>query len=74
MKFRCKIHNLTLFSEIDGDGDSGRGDSNISCNSDFKDEELPDHLTTDREFTFRVTIIQAYDISSEYADVFCQFK
>lgn len=59
--------------EIDTDGDSGRGDSNDSCTSDLK-EELPEHLNLEKEFTFRVTIIQAYDIPSEYADVFCQFK
>ncbi|XP_065219254.1 kinesin-like protein unc-104 isoform X1 [Planococcus citri] len=60
--------------EIEGDGDSGRGDSNASCNSDSKEEEFPDHLMIDKEFTFRVTILQALDIPSEYADVFCQFN
>jgi len=66
-------HRHTL-SEVEGDGDSGRGDSNDSCNSDLKEEEFPDHLLMDKEFTFRVTILQALDIPSEYADVFCQFK
>ncbi|KAF7995732.1 hypothetical protein HCN44_006839 [Aphidius gifuensis] len=54
------------------DGDSGRGDSSVA--SDMKEEELPDHLQTGVEFTFRVTVLQAMGISTEYADIFCQFN
>ncbi|XP_034947689.1 kinesin-like protein unc-104 isoform X4 [Chelonus insularis] len=55
-----------------GDTDSGRGDSSVS--SDMKEEELPDHLQPGVEFTFRVTVLQAMGISTEYADIFCQFN
>ncbi|XP_078047091.1 kinesin family member unc-104 isoform X2 [Augochlora pura] len=55
-----------------GDGDSGRGDSSVS--SDMKEEDLPDHLQPGSEFTFRVTVLQAIGISTEYADIFCQFN
>ncbi|XP_076291944.1 kinesin family member unc-104 isoform X2 [Lasioglossum baleicum] len=55
-----------------GDADSGRGDSSVS--SDMKEEDLPDHLQTGSEFTFRVTVLQAIGISTEYADIFCQFN
>lgn len=55
-----------------GDADSGRGDSSVS--SDMKEEDLPDHLQPSVEFTFRVTVLQAMGISTEYADIFCQFK
>lgn len=55
-----------------GDADSGRGDSSVS--SDMKEEDLPDHLQPGSEFTFRVTVLQAIGISSEYADIFCQFN
>ena len=55
-----------------GDGDSGRGDSSVS--SDMKEDDLPDHLQPGVEFTFRVTVLQAMGISTEYADIFCQFK
>lgn len=55
-----------------GDADSGRGDSSVS--SDMKEEDLPDHLQLGAEFTFRVTVLQAMGISTEYADIFCQFK
>ena len=55
-----------------GDADSGRGDSSVS--SDMKEEDLPDHLQLGSEFTFRVTVLQAMGISTEYADIFCQFK
>ncbi|XP_076167994.1 kinesin family member unc-104 isoform X16 [Ptiloglossa arizonensis] len=55
-----------------GDADSGRGDSSVS--SDMKEEDLPDHLQPGSEFTFRVTVLQAMGISTEYADIFCQFN
>ena len=55
-----------------GDADSGKGDSSVS--SDMKEEDLPDHLQPGVEFTFRVTVLQAMGISTEYADIFCQFK
>lgn len=55
-----------------GDADSGRGDSSVS--SDMKEEDLPDHLLLGSEFTFRVTVLQAMGISTEYADIFCQIK
>ncbi|KAK2579257.1 hypothetical protein KPH14_008221 [Odynerus spinipes] len=55
-----------------GDADSGRGDSSVS--SDMKEEDLPDHLQIGAEFTFRVTVLQAMGICTEYADIFCQFN
>ncbi|XP_017795607.1 PREDICTED: kinesin-like protein unc-104 isoform X4 [Habropoda laboriosa] len=54
------------------DADSGRGDSSVS--SDMKEEDLLDHLQIGAEFTFRVTVLQAMGISTEYADIFCQFN
>lgn len=63
---------LVCPSELEGDADSGRGDSSVS--SDAKEEEIPDHLLLGREFTFRVTVLQAVGVSTEYADIFCQFK
>lgn len=54
------------------DADSGRGDSSLA--SELKDEELPEHLTLGKEFTFRVTVLQAHNVATDYADVFCQFK
>nr|CAD7397873.1 unnamed protein product [Timema cristinae] len=58
--------------EQDGDADSGHGDSSVS--SDVKEEELPEHLQVGNEFTFRVTVLQAVGICTEYADIFCQFN
>ncbi|XP_047521680.1 kinesin-like protein unc-104 isoform X12 [Pieris napi] len=54
------------------DADSGRGDSSLA--SELKDDELPEHLTPGKEFTFRVTVLQAHSVSTDYADVFCQFN
>ncbi|XP_066994575.1 kinesin-like protein unc-104 [Anabrus simplex] len=61
-KDSCKL------DELDGDADSGRGDSSMS------EEELPPHLTVGSEFTFRVTILQAMDIAYDFDEVFCQFN
>ncbi|XP_055863344.1 kinesin-like protein unc-104 isoform X3 [Biomphalaria glabrata] len=36
--------------------------------------DLPEHLTIGSQFQFRVTILQASNISPEYADIFCQFN
>ncbi|XP_074031969.1 kinesin family member unc-104 isoform X4 [Leptinotarsa decemlineata] len=66
------IDPIKLDELIECDADSGRGDSSIS--SDLKEEEIPDHLSIGKEFTFRVTVLQAVGISTEYADIFCQFN
>ncbi|KAG5887027.1 hypothetical protein JTB14_008380 [Gonioctena quinquepunctata] len=66
------IDPIKLDELIECDADSGRGDSSIS--SDLKEEEIPDHLNIGKEFTFRVTVLQAVGISTEYADIFCQFN
>ncbi|XP_073962164.1 kinesin family member unc-104 isoform X3 [Choristoneura fumiferana] len=65
-----KIEELALAGECDAD--SGRGDSSLA--SELKEEDLPEHLTLGREFTFRVTVLQAHSVSTDYADVFCQFN
>ncbi|KAL1498183.1 hypothetical protein ABEB36_009020 [Hypothenemus hampei] len=66
------IDPVKLEELIECDADSGRGDSSVS--SDVKEEEIPEHLLLGKEFTFRVTVLQAVGISTEYADVFCQFN
>ncbi|XP_050723708.1 kinesin-like protein unc-104 isoform X3 [Eriocheir sinensis] len=54
--------------------DSGRGDSSASSCDSGKYEDLPSHLRIGQELTFRVTVLQAFDVSTEYADIFCQFN
>lgn len=66
------IDPIKIDELIECDADSGKGDSSVS--SDFKDEDVPDHLNVGKEFTFRVTVLQAIGISTEYADIFCQFN
>uniref|UniRef100_A0AC34QNN7 Kinesin-like protein unc-104 n=1 Tax=Panagrolaimus sp. JU765 TaxID=591449 RepID=A0AC34QNN7_9BILA len=36
--------------------------------------EFPAHLPKDKEFSFKVTVIEAIDVPEEYTDVFCQFN
>nr|XP_015837800.1 PREDICTED: kinesin-like protein unc-104 isoform X4 [Tribolium castaneum] len=66
------IDPIKIDDLIECDADSGRGDSSVS--SDLKEDEVPDHLAIGKEFTFRVTVLQAVGISTEYADIFCQFN
>ncbi|VVC24967.1 Hypothetical protein CINCED_3A008357 [Cinara cedri] len=66
-----KSSNKTDETETD-DGDSGRGDSSVT--SDIKDEEVPSHLLISKDFTFRVTLLQAVGVPNEYVDIFCQFN
>ncbi|XP_042232054.1 kinesin-like protein unc-104 isoform X1 [Homarus americanus] len=54
--------------------DSGRGDSSVSSCDSGRDDDLPPHLRIGQELTFRVTVLQAFDVSTEYADIFCQFN
>lgn len=63
---------MLFFLDSEGDADSGKGDSSLG--SDIKEEEVPGHMRIGSEFTFRVTVLQAVGIPTEYADIFCQFK
>ncbi|XP_055916352.1 kinesin-like protein unc-104 isoform X4 [Eupeodes corollae] len=54
--------------------DSGRGDSSVASECQEATDELAAHLQVGKEFTFRVTVLQATGISAEYADIFCQFN
>lgn len=75
LRLHSMFWTVRLYTELavgECDADSGRGDSSLA--SELKDEELPEHLTLGREFTFRVTVLQAHSVSTDYADVFCQFK
>ena len=37
-------------------------------------DDLPNHMKIGKEFTMRVTVLQAYGLASEYSDVFTQFN
>ena len=44
------------------------------ASASLKSSELPEHLQIGSTFIFRVTVQQAFNISTEYTDIFCQFK
>lgn len=68
------IPTLNPIAELE-DVDSGRGiDSNSASECHENAEEPGEHLQVGKEFTFRVTVLQATGIGAEYADIFCQFK
>jgi kinesin family member 1 len=57
------------------DVDSGRGDSSVASEfHDNQEEQHGEHLLIGKEFTFRVTVLQASGIAAEYSDIFCQFN
>ncbi|XP_045061523.1 LOW QUALITY PROTEIN: kinesin-like protein KIF1A [Coregonus clupeaformis] len=74
---------------VEGEGqNSGMGPSadevnNNTCAAGRDELESPlkanldgalEHLRIGNVFTFRVTVLQAFSISAEYADIFCQFN
>jgi len=67
---------------VEGHGGCPTGDTESSPEEpSIKVEEANDkdgitvaeHLTSGRDFTFRITILHAVNIPSEYSDIFCQF-
>lgn len=57
------------------DKDSGHGDSSTTLEfQDNQDDLHGEHLQIGKEFTFRVTVLQASGIAAEYSDIFCQFN
>lgn len=67
-----KEENKPYEVETETDADSGRGDSSLS--SELQELSAAEHLLIGKEFTFRVTVLQASGIGPEYSDIFCQFK
>ena len=56
-----------------GEADPSKSDQTTTASVE-DEEQLPPHLKIGSEFTFRVTVLHAYDVSPEYTDIFCQFK
>ena len=54
--------------------DGYSSNSEESTSDEILEASFPSHLPKDREFSFRVTVIEAIDVPREYSDVFCQFK
>ena len=46
----------------------------VEKRSSINAADLPTHLRIGSTFVFRVTVQQAFNISTEYTDIFCQFK
>uniref|UniRef100_A0A914ZPM0 Kinesin-like protein unc-104 n=2 Tax=Parascaris univalens TaxID=6257 RepID=A0A914ZPM0_PARUN len=63
------VSNERFVEGINGKDDELQQKENIE---DFT-AQYPEHMKTP-EFCFRITVIEATDISEQYADVFCQFN
>lgn len=53
---------------------SNEDDLAVKSGLDGQVDVTVEHLKIGNVFTFRVTVLQASNISAEYADIFCQFK
>lgn len=62
------------FTAVPIDGDTGVAGGCGDSEKEEAEEKLPQHMTTGRELTFRVTVLQGMGIAADYSDVFCQFK
>lgn len=56
------------------DVNSGRGDSSATSEVHDNQEQHGEHIQIGKDFTFRVTVLQASGIAAEYSDIFCQFN
>uniref|UniRef100_A0AC35GKR5 Kinesin-like protein unc-104 n=1 Tax=Panagrolaimus sp. PS1159 TaxID=55785 RepID=A0AC35GKR5_9BILA len=54
------------------DGYSSQSEESVA--DETLEASFPEHLPKDREFSFRVTVVEAIDVPPEYTDVFCQFN
>ncbi|KAK8778191.1 hypothetical protein V5799_020468, partial [Amblyomma americanum] len=59
-------------SRLEAYKQDGENNNIVALSQD--EEKLPEHLQIGKEFTFRVTVLQAIGISKEYADIFSQFN
>lgn len=58
---------------IDGLTTDDQQNNNYEMSADNV-EKIGEHLQMERDFTFRVTILQISGISKDYGDIFCQFN
>jgi len=58
---------------IDGLTTDDQQNNNYEMSAD-NDERIGEHLQIDKEYMFRVTILQISGISKDYGDIFCQFN
>ncbi|KAJ8320110.1 hypothetical protein KUTeg_001697 [Tegillarca granosa] len=63
-----------MISEGNYQPENKQDNANPDIFPDILEKELPDHLKIGSQLMFRVTILEASGIVSEYADIFCQFN
>ncbi|XP_046405609.1 kinesin-like protein unc-104 isoform X2 [Ischnura elegans] len=68
------INNNNNNNIIINNNNVNNANNNENINTTNTTGTTPDHLLIGKEFTFRVTVLQAVGISTEYADIFCQFN
>ena len=66
LNFNCKLHFPGSEKEVDTGSVEDEKQETL--------DDLPGHLKIGKDFTMRVTVLQAYGLASEYSDVFTQFN
>lgn len=61
-------------SPLSPEAESNHKRVGLNNNNNFSTLTFPNHMIENGEYTFRVTIMQALNVSSQYADVFCQYN
>ncbi|TMS40160.1 hypothetical protein L596_006576 [Steinernema carpocapsae] len=61
-------------SRHDHDDVNGKAKGENGTSRDEFNVEYPAHMIEGEDYCFRVTVIQAIDVSEQYTDVFCQFN
>ena len=71
----CETHD-DVYGEriVEGRGQGHGMEDEEKEEEEIDEKELPGHLKLGHEFSFRVTVLQAVGVPSEYSDIFCQFK
>ena len=54
-------------------GDNQRSDKDEQSDKSSEEAGIAEHLIPGRDFTFRITILHAINIPSDFSDIFCQF-
>jgi hypothetical protein len=68
-------NDVTTAPEVDKNVESEIIESKVEMNGEVGHETVADsHLSIGTQFTFRISLLQATGIPSDYEDVYCQFR
>ena len=72
--FRNFIYLISILNSIFSGSEKEVDTGSVEDEKQETLDDLPGHLKIGKDFTMRVTVLQAYGLASEYSDVFTQFN